>query len=602
MKSSRFNPSTSIGLVVFLCGLGSFEGTGLAATQDTPSWAQLSPATSPGQREHVAMAYDSNAHLSVVFGGYDNAHGAYDDTWTWDGSTWVQASATGPAGRWSHSLAYDASRNVLVMFGGYNFGTGFLDETWEWNGATWTQACTTGPCSTTKPPARRDATLAYDATRHRVVLFGGSPNGAAALSDTWEWDGTSWTAMCTSGCTPPAGRWQSASAFTGDGVTVFGGVNGAGGDLADTWTWNGTAWTEKCTAAPCSSALPPARHDHAVAYDSRRGRLVVYGGYNGSTLGDTWEWDGSAWTQSAGTGPGGRFWHALAFDSQNGFVTLFGGTQGPDTGMAETWQYSSKGGACSVDGDCDTGHCVDGACCGTASCGTCEACNLATPGTCSAVTSAADPDTCTGVNTCDSAGACKKSIGSACSAAGDCGSNFCAQGVCCNAACTGSCESCGQAASLGTCSVLPAGSAGSPACAPQICNGTSTSCVDAPVDAGTDAGSDSGTDAGVDAGHDAGADAGTDSGAHADGGVTDAGTTGPGSGDAATSPRDASNTVPEDGSDAVVPEQDDSGCSVSHSQSRGTDWGSMMLMFGLPLIVARRRNRTRARDAEKSRR
>jgi len=39
---------------------------------------------------------------------------------------------------------------------------------------------------------------------------------------------------------------------------------------------------------------------HALAYDSRRERVVLYGGSNGTqTFGDTWEWDGANWRQVA---------------------------------------------------------------------------------------------------------------------------------------------------------------------------------------------------------------------------------------------------------------------------------------------------------------
>lgn len=43
---------------------------------------------------------------------------------------------------------------------------------------------------------------------------------------------------------------------------------------------------------------PPARHDHAMAYDRNRDVLVVYGGtpYQGAgRLADTWEFDHARW-------------------------------------------------------------------------------------------------------------------------------------------------------------------------------------------------------------------------------------------------------------------------------------------------------------------
>ena len=44
-------------------------------------------------------------------------------------------------------------------------------------------------------------------------------------------------------------------------------------------------------------AQPPAVYSAGMAYDSGRSRLVVFGGFRGTYVGDTWEWDGSAWTR-----------------------------------------------------------------------------------------------------------------------------------------------------------------------------------------------------------------------------------------------------------------------------------------------------------------
>ena len=54
-------------------------------------------------------------------------------------------------------------------------------------------------------------------------------------------------------------------------------------------------------------------------------------------------------------------------------------------------------------------------------------------------------------------GAGKRSLGAACAVATDCLSNFCADGVCCQTACLGSCEACDLPASPGVCAALPNG-------------------------------------------------------------------------------------------------------------------------------------------------
>ena len=64
--------------------------------------------------------------------------------------------------------------------------------------------------------------------------------------------------------------------------------------LNDTWEWNGTAWTQK---SPATS--PSARYYFAMA-DEGNGKILLFGGQNGSgLLGDTWEWNGTTWTQKS---------------------------------------------------------------------------------------------------------------------------------------------------------------------------------------------------------------------------------------------------------------------------------------------------------------
>lgn len=95
-------------------------------------------------------------------------------------------------------------------------------------------------------------------------------------------------------------------------------------------------------------------------------------------------------------------------------------------------------------------------------------------GTCVGYARATDPEReCTNGLTCNGAGACgsivqtgNKANGELCGAAQECKSKFCADGVCCNAACTGPCLSC----ETGTCNEVTRGQ-DLPACvAPLHCN------------------------------------------------------------------------------------------------------------------------------------
>jgi hypothetical protein len=67
---------------------------------------------------------------------------------------------------------------------------------------------------------------------------------------------------------------------------LFGG-DGENGVLADLWGWDGATWIEIET-----DDGPPARSRHAMAYDSARDRIVLFGGNQGeyaNQWGDTWE-------------------------------------------------------------------------------------------------------------------------------------------------------------------------------------------------------------------------------------------------------------------------------------------------------------------------
>ena len=80
-----------------------------------------------------------------------------------------------------------------------------------------------------------------------------------------------------------------------------------------------------------------------MVYDSKRARVVLFGGYSPLGLrGDTWEWDGLSWSLRATTGPAPRYGHAMAYDWP-GVVVLFGGGGGRDTWEWDgtTWTYRS---------------------------------------------------------------------------------------------------------------------------------------------------------------------------------------------------------------------------------------------------------------------
>jgi Galactose oxidase, central domain/Kelch motif len=96
--------------------------------------------------------------------------------------------------------------------------------------------------------------------------------------------------MPLSPSTPPSPR--SYLAMTYDAVSgkiiMFGGYDGST-YLNDTWTFDGVSWTRAVTRIS-----PPPRANAQMAYDSVTRKVVLFGGYNGTNyLGDTWLWDDS---------------------------------------------------------------------------------------------------------------------------------------------------------------------------------------------------------------------------------------------------------------------------------------------------------------------
>lgn len=106
--------------------------------------------------------------------------------------------------------------------------------------------------------------------------------------------------------------------------------------MRTTWEWNGAEWNEKT-----SRIRPTAVQRHKMVYDAARARVLLFGGLdaNGDALAETWEWDGTSWSQlMPATSPPARSRHALAYDATRERVVLFGGSDGTDS-LADTWEW-----------------------------------------------------------------------------------------------------------------------------------------------------------------------------------------------------------------------------------------------------------------------
>lgn len=245
-------------------------------------WRLASPIHQPPARQESAMALDERRSMTVVFGG--RAHGTqilFNDTWGWGGTDWTSLHPGGtnaPTPRQASAMAYDRARGTIVLFGGVDIQNAYLSDTWTWDGSTWTLRTTTGPTS------RWHHAMAYDEARGRVILYGGS-NLGTTFDDTWAWDGLQWTQVTPSTQPPPLRGHAMTSDPVRQRIVMAGGESTTGAPSNFTWDWNGRDWTAIAIASP------PARGYPVMGYEPTSRQIVMFGGQDlttGNLLADTW--------------------------------------------------------------------------------------------------------------------------------------------------------------------------------------------------------------------------------------------------------------------------------------------------------------------------
>jgi hypothetical protein len=93
--------------------------------------------------------------------------------------TWTELHPpASPPARSDASMAYDPATRTMLLFGGHSDRYPYLGDTWSWNGTTWIKLS-----PSTSPLARIDAPMAYDAGTNAMLLFGDGYDGD--FNDTW---------------------------------------------------------------------------------------------------------------------------------------------------------------------------------------------------------------------------------------------------------------------------------------------------------------------------------------------------------------------------------------------------------------------------------
>ncbi len=278
-----------------------------------------------------------------------------------------------------HAAAYVPERQELVVFGGQRAvpeacmppPTNYSAETWIYDDACNSWSIVPGP----GPQARARHMAAYGAGA--VWVFGGrfrssgSTRGEYLLFDdllrfdveTREW--------ATEATPDPKPSPRVDGVFVWDSnrsvFWIHGGNSSTTGTAfipeGDLWSFDpaAMAWTERTATGPAPRLF------HTGIYDSKRDRVVVFGGADETAFNptatffrDLWSFDlaSSTWTMlhdGAADAPAGRFSPAMVYDTARDIYLLFGGHDDGALGNRnDVWGFDPNSGSWGLLAEGDT--------------------------------------------------------------------------------------------------------------------------------------------------------------------------------------------------------------------------------------------------------
>lgn len=245
---------------------------------------------------------------------------------------WSVVATDGPAPRYINQLVDNGEG--LLLYGGKNDQEAYNDL-WIWKEGKWTEIGTSGV-------GRWDHSYAYLETTGQLVVFGGRAfqnvqgvEERVDLSDTRIFQDGHWEELEIDN---PGPRSSHGMASQNGRVILYGGRNGS--QLrADTWAFDGM-WSRVDAG---DTAGPGERYGHSMAYDPASRMIYLFGGFDGQNLlNDLWAFDGAHWTEiDTKTRPAARMAHSMQFNSQ-GVGVLFGGWDSSGKVSDECWIWNGN--------------------------------------------------------------------------------------------------------------------------------------------------------------------------------------------------------------------------------------------------------------------
>lgn len=328
------------------------------------TWSQLVPAAGPAPQARYGHggSYDVAGNRLILFHG-ETASGRMSDVWALDLTTLSWADKTpligaAPAARFHSARAATSSGTTVYVHGGYSSAP--QSDLWRLDVPSgpglgvWTQLA---PSSSAAPLARHAGSACLNPLGKLYSGFGIVPvTPAQSGSDIWSLD--------TFGLPPlwqrigdgnsPRGLVAAASVLdvANNRMVLFGGI--LDGVLENRiWQLNlgspVATWSE---VVPVTPNRPAPRRSANMVYDPIGNRMLMYGGYLGSTYGsitnELWQLDlalgSEAWTKlMVGAGPPGLADCSIVYDPVTSSAIVFGGQLASGAPSNGLWRLSLAG-------------------------------------------------------------------------------------------------------------------------------------------------------------------------------------------------------------------------------------------------------------------
>jgi hypothetical protein len=307
---------------------------------NTNRWVKFDAENPPSGRAGHAMVWDSEQSRILVFGGlkgFDSEGKGLllDDTWALTGDKWTELNpATKPQPRQSHAFAFDKERGRFIIYGGYDVDTKTLTDTWEFDGVTWTKVAQDSPVLI-------NPLMVYDEARRETLLLGTTNVDVVAdrKTEMYKRTATGWAKIdlaedkkpkCTSFGAMIFEQLYTRVVFQGGGCQTSSPVN-------ETWVWHGTEWSQ---LQPRNT--PGFATGFGMANEPTREQSVLFGGIDFEERSLTYRFQGNNWTPLTDVwSPGGRSLFGFQTDTTTGRIILMGGIDDQRSTYNDMWSFRS---------------------------------------------------------------------------------------------------------------------------------------------------------------------------------------------------------------------------------------------------------------------